>query len=236
LFFPGIAAKVIERCRGREGELQLQRRGEEFEIIYNGVFLMATYNGASEKEAVREALKLVNDRGQDQLKVLIGGLGVGYSLQEALAFKQVVRVVVSEIEPAIIRWNREFFREINDHALDDPRTVLLNYDFRKVLEQEAEKSLLHPARKYDVIMVDTDNGSSWLSLPGNAYFYSTDSLKLIASCLQQGGAACFWCSGREETFEAELKEIFRQVSFQCVPEKTGQEGCYYLALKDTGSP
>jgi spermidine synthase len=182
LFFPGAAAEVIERCNGREGELQLQRRGDEFEIIYNGVFLMATYNGASEKEAVREALKLVNDRGQDQLKVLIGGLGVGYSLQEA------------------------------------------------------EKGLLNPARKYDVIIVDTDNGSSWLSLPGNAYFYSTDGLKLISSCLRQGGAACFWCSRREEPFEAELKEIFRQVSLQCVPEKTGQEGCYYLALKDTGSP
>ncbi len=223
--------EVIERCRGLAGELQLQRRGEEFEIIYNGVFLMATYNGASEKAAIRDALKMVARCGDGPIKVLMGGLGVGYSLQEALTWKQVVQVTVAEIEPAIIRWNREVLRKINQNVLYDPRTIILNSDFREVLEQEEERAFNNPAHRYQVIMVDTDNGSSWLSLPANAFFYSAEGLKLIGTCLQPGGAACFWCSRREEPFEEQLKECFDQVSFHSVPEQTGQEGCYYLVEK-----
>jgi len=226
-----VKAEVIERCRGLAGELQLQRRGEEFEIIYNGVFIMATYNGASEKAAVRDALAIAVRRDGRPIKVLMGGLGVGYSLQEALAWKQVIQVTVAEIEPAIIRWNRDLLRKINGDALCDPRTVLLNRDFREVLEQEAERAFNNPAHRYQVIMVDTDNGSSWLSLPANAFFYSAEGLKLIDACLQPGGAACFWCSRREGPFEEQLKKCFDQVSFHSVPEQTGQEGCYYLALK-----
>ena len=231
MFWPEESVEVIERCRGLAGELQLQRRGEEFEIIYNGVFLMATYNGASEKAAIRDALKMVARCDDGPIKILMGGLGVGYSLQEALAWKRVARVIVAEIEPAIIRWNRDLLRKINGDALCDPRTVLLNRDFREVLEQEAVVAFDHPANRYQVIMVDTDNGSGWLSLPGNSFFYSADGLKRISTCLQPGGVACFWCSRREEPFEERLEECFAQVNFRSVPERTGQEGCYYLALK-----
>lgn len=225
-------AVVIDRRRGLEGELQLQRRGEEYEVIYNGLFLMATYNGASEKAAIRDALKIAACRSNSPVNVLMGGLGVGYSLQEALAWKQVARVTVAEIEPAIIRWNRDVLRKINNNALYDPRTKLLNIDFREALEEEAETALRHPSRRYKVIMIDTDNGSSWLSLPSNAFFYSTDGLQLISTCLYPGGVACFWCSRREKAFEKQLDKKFHQVSFHSVEEKTGYEGCYYLARKE----
>ena len=69
-----VKAEVIERCRGLAGELQLQRRGEEFEIIYNGVFIMATYNGASEKAAVRDALAIAVRRDGRPIKVLMAVL------------------------------------------------------------------------------------------------------------------------------------------------------------------
>ena len=225
-------AEVIERCQGFAGELQLQRRGKEFEIIYNGVFLMATYNGASEKAAVKDALSLVSRHDSGTLNVLLGGLGVGYSLQEALACRQVARAAVAEIEPAVIRWNRTVLSGINGNALDDSRVVMINKDFRNVLEQEAQAAFRLPAGKYDVIMVDTDNGSSWLSLPANAFFYSNRGLQLIDTCLQPGGVACFWCSRREESFEAKLNARFKKVRFHSIPEKTGQEGCYYLAFNE----
>jgi len=229
LTWPGQSAEVIERLRGLEGEIQLQRRGSDFEIIYNGVFLMATYNGASEKEAVREALRLVSGRFAKPLNVLIGGLGVGYSLSEALACDRVGFVKVAELEPAVIRWNLEYLKEVNSNALEDPRTMLVTGDFRRVLEEDAPIIKEIPVKSYHVIMADTDNGSSWLSLPQNSFFYSPRGLELIKNCLHPAGAACFWCTRREEDFEARLKKYFSRVSFNSVMEKTGRDGCYYLA-------
>lgn len=227
---PNQSLKVIERCRGIAGELQLQRRGSEYEIIYNGVFLMATYNGASERAAVREALQIISASEKGPIRVLLAGLGVGYSLQEALTWEQVSRVTVAEIEPAVIRWNRGVLREVNGSALEDKRVVIDNRDFREVLEETAETALKYPDRKYRVIIVDTDNGSSWISIPGNVFFYSPEGLKFIESCLHPGGVACFWCSRREKEFEERLKDRFQTVRFQTVTEKTGQDGCYYLCL------
>ncbi len=225
----GYAAEVIERLKGVEGEIQLQRRGREYEIIYNGVFLMATYNGASEQEAVREALQIVSSRIAGPLNVLIGGLGVGYSLREALNCDRVGLVKVAEIEPVVIRWNRDYFSEVNNSALQDPRTLVVENDFRRVLEEDA--ALVNKGRgiSYHVIMVDTDNGSSWLSLPANSLIYNREGLQLIKNCLHPYGAACFWSAHREEDFEVKLQEIFSRSSFRTVLEKTGREGCYYLA-------
>ncbi len=227
----GQSPEVIGRLQGAKGEIQLQRRGKEYEIIYNGVFLMATYNGASEKEAVREALQVVSSRTAKPFKVLIGGLGVGYSLREALAFAGVGFVKVAEIEPAVIRWNRFYFKEVNGSALADPRTRLAEGDFRKVLEEEASMIKKTGENQYHVIMVDTDNGSSWLSIPSNSFFYNTAGLRLIKNCLHTKGAACFWSSRKEDAFGEKLDKIFRRVVFRTVMEKTGQMGCYYLVEK-----
>jgi spermidine synthase len=223
------AVEVIERCPGREGELQLQRRGIEYEIIYNGVFLMATYNGASEKAAVRDALKIITGSDTGPLAVLIGGLGVGYSLQEALAWEEVGRVTVVEIEPTIIRWNREILEAVNGGVLNDSRVLLKEGDLRVLLKRQARIASRQANQKYHLIMIDTDNGSSWLSLPTNQIFYEPAGLELTQRCLYPGGIACYWCSRREESFEKRLKDFFSRVSFHSVLERTGQEGCYYLA-------
>ncbi len=224
-------AEVIERCRGKAGEIQLQRRGAEYEIIYNGVFLMATYNGASEKAAIREALKIVTAWEKGPLSVLMGGLGAGYSLREALDFKEVNRVVVSEIEPAVIRWNRGPLGHFNDWALSDQRVVIINGDFVELLKVEAAAAIRDSSKAYEIIMVDTDNGSSWLSLPANDYLYRIEGLKLIKQCLVPGGIACFWCQEREAVFEKRLAEIFSKVCFNTIIEETGQAGAYFLAIK-----
>jgi len=223
--------EVIERCQGKAGEIQLQRRGSEYEIIYNGVFLMATYNGASEKAAIREALKIISARKKGSLSVLMGGLGAGFSLREALDFKVVKRVVVSEIEPAVIRWNRGPLGQFNNWAIFDPRVVMINNDFVELLKAEAKAAFRDRSRAYEVVMVDTDNGSSWLSLPANDYLYRTGGLKLINHCLVPGGVACFWCQERETVLEKDLAEIFSEVRYNTVPERTGKDGAFILAVK-----
>ncbi len=222
--------EVIERRRGEAGEIQLQRRGAEYEIIYNGVFLMATYNGESEKTAVREALKAVTVRKNGPVSILMGGLGVGYSLREALDWQEVDRVIVSEIEPAVIRWNRGPLAQVNDRALGDRRVEIINGDFVELLKSEAAAVASDPSKAYGVVVVDTDNGSSWLSLPANDYLYHEAGLNLIKQCLIPGGVACFWCPDREAVFEKRLAEIYSQVHFNMIMEKTGKEGAYYLAV------
>lgn len=225
-------AIVVERCQGLEGEIQLQTRGADYEIIYNGVFLMASYNGASERAAVRKALTLLSKKYHKSIRVLIGGLGMGYSLQEALAQDSVSYVAVAEIEPDIIRWNNEHFKSVNDHALDDKRVEIFNDDFLLLLEVESEKAKKNLAHSYHLVVVDTDNGSTWLSLPANSFLYEEKGLHLIKSLLHPQGIASFWSSEQEPAFESRLKKQFNQVSFNFEMEKTGQVGCYYLAGDD----
>ncbi len=226
---------VLERCRGVKGEIQLQRRGNEYEIIYNGVFLMASYNGISERALVSDALKMVNRGPGSHLGMLMGGLGMGFSLQEALACKEVKRVVVAEIEPAVIRWNRDYLGKLNNGAVNDSRVEIVNIDFIELIKEKAAAASRDPARAFQVVMVDTDNGSSWLSIPSNDRLYREGGLNLIKKCLSPGGVACFWSAKKEEDFEQRLRTCFHEVHFRRAEEKTGQESAYYLACKDSCS-
>ncbi len=224
--------QVIERVKYPGGEIQLQKREQHYEIIYNGVFLMATYNGASERAAVRSALGIVTRRYKEGIRMLIGGLGVGFSLQEALQWPQVVRVLTAEIEEAVIRWNRTFLRDFNGGVLHDGRVELLKEDFVKVVQREAHRRV--PEACYHVVLVDTDNGSTWLSRPANELLYRKSGLEQIRDCLLPGGVACFWCSSPEKEFEGRLQQLYRNVEYTSVLEQTGQEGGFYLCLNREG--
>lgn len=139
------APEIIERSHTDRGDIQLQKRENHFEIIYNGTFLMATYNGESERLLVSSALR----KCPYPRKVLIGGLGVGFSLEEALSDSRVEQVDVVEIEEAIIRWNRKHLAPYSGHALDDPRTNVIHTDLVKWMN-ETDAS-------YDAVCLDIDN-------------------------------------------------------------------------------
>jgi spermidine synthase len=191
---------------------------------------MASYNGASERAAVCRALEhLAPPQG---IRILMGGLGVGYSLREALDSPRVSAVTVVEIEPAVIRWNRSHLAGVNGGALDDPRVELIGGAFEAFLRAAAARARTAAAgwRRYHAVMVDTDNGSTWLSRDENAAIYSAAGLRLIRDCLLPGGAACFWCARREAAFEKRLKRAFGSFIYETVPEETGQEGSFYLGV------
>jgi spermidine synthase len=197
---------VIERATTPRGELQLQQwlrpgGGPVYEIIFNGVFLMASYNERSERALATLAIEpLASVR--EGFRVLIGGLGMGYTLRAALDFKEVQIVDVVEIEEHVIRWARGIFSELNGSACSDPRVEIMEMDFGDYLFK-ANKA-------YDAIILDVDNGPAWLALETNHRLYERQTLIRIRELLFSGGVFTIWAAERSEAFEGRLKEVFER--------------------------
>lgn len=210
------APKIIDKVTTENGEIQLQKRNGHFEIIFNGIFLMATYNEESAKLLVSCAINSVNL----PQKVLIGGLGVGFSLAKALEYEKVEEVSVVEIEPNIIKWNRKYLTEFSDNALEDSRVEVINTDFIKWMA--------NTTNKYDVICLDIDNGPCWTVLDDNESLYSYEGLQALRKLLNPGGAISFWSASKSDVFEKRLKKFFRKVSVYPVSHESGKPDYVYL--------
>ena len=194
----GSGAVVVERVVTPRGELVLRRAQAQHEIIHNGVFLMDTRNGASERLLVRAALDACR---QPRVRMLIGGLGVGFSLDEALRHPAVTEVVVIEVEEAIIRWHATHFGAHASTALEDPRTRLVNADLVAWLVDGADQ--------FDAICLDVDNGPDWTVAAGNAALYTEQGLSPAAPparsrwsprSLERHGGSCI-CSRLAQTLQ-----------------------------------
>ena len=235
--------EVIERTEGNEGELQLQRRGANFELIYNGVFLMASYNGSGEREMVRAALRpwekiqtgggnqpicMGKDR-QPFLQVLMGGLGFGLGLQETLRSSLVQRVDLLELEEAVIRWNRGVLRQVNGGALEDTRVQIHMEDLVQFLQRKKDEK--HNAL-YHAIVLDTDNGPHWLSRDANRLLYNTRGTTLLKERLLPGGTLSVWSASPVPAYFTLLQQHFPSVSEGTALEQTGKNSYYYLAVKE----
>ncbi|HHU75757.1 MAG TPA: spermidine synthase [Firmicutes bacterium] len=234
------SVQVIERVEGKDGELVLRRRGREYEFIFNGVFLMASYNGASEKEMVSSALNnyLANlpsgddggASGVSGLRVLMGGLGMGLGLREALNFPGVARVDLFELEETVVRWNRGPLVHLNGGALDDARVNVIIGDIAASIRGEGAT----PAgdlRQYHAIILDTDNGPGWLSRPENEFLYSMEGTRQLKRLLHSGGCLSVWSSMPVQSYISLLKSLFADVRTRQLQERTGQSSFYYLAVK-----
>jgi spermidine synthase len=186
--------EVLERCDTPRGEIQLQRRGREYELISNGTFLMATYNGESEKRLVRSAIDAC---AKDGMTLLIGGLGVGYSLGEAVHHPQTGQVTVVEIEDQVIAWNRTYLAPFSGNALSHPKTRVICADLLKWIS-ETDETL-------DALCFDIDNGPDWTVFQDNESLYSPEGLKALTRLLNPGGVMSFWSASASPAFKALLK-------------------------------
>jgi spermidine synthase len=191
---------VVERVTGCCGELVLLRRDEYFEIVANGVFLMDTRGGGSERLHVRMAAGGMPPPG----RMLIGGLGVGFSLAAALAHPGVGEVHVVEREPAVLRWNRGLLAPVNANALLDPRVRTYQADVVDWLADAPECSL-------DAICLDVDNGPEWLVTPGNAWLYGQEGLLTLTRVLSPRGVLTIWSAAPAPAFVARMQEHFAEV-------------------------
>lgn len=190
--------KVIERLVTPRGEIQLQKRNDQYEIIYNGIFLMASYNGTSEEEMIMRALNMLEDK--KDVSILIGGLGVGYSLKSALKFKNVKRIDIVEIEESIIRWNKTYFKRLNEGALSDPRVKVFNCDFSNYLSKCTDF--------YNLIAIDVDNGPDWVAIDTNRVLYKASALSTMKIRLLPDGILSIWSATRNNDLKQVLEDIF----------------------------
>ncbi|MGE5485353.1 MAG: spermidine synthase [Ignavibacteriales bacterium] len=203
---------IVDRRETPRGEIALRLRGGGFEIVYNGVFVMSHVNGDSETRLAAETLSRVMGAGAsrpDGLRVLVGGLGMGYTLRAALDYPGVSAVTVAEIEPAVIEWNRLHFGDMNGFALDDARCAVICGDVLEVVEAR-------PA-PFDAILLDTDNGPASLVRDDNQAIYSSAGLRAFRDSLRRGGCLGVWSANANAGFERLMRRVLGGVEAVEVP-------------------
>lgn len=194
------AAEVIERAQGVSGELVLRRGPAGLEIIAGGVFLVSAANRTSSRAAMSAAWPYVEGR---DLRVLIGGLGIGDVLAEALTSERVAAVTVVELEPVVVRWFREHGGELARQVLaaeKDGRARLVVDDVAHAVTARQDT--------WDVIVLDTDNGPEWLVRGENARLYDAAGLRRVRAALRPGGAVVYWSPQRYPAFARALRDVF----------------------------
>lgn len=215
-----MVSVTVERLATPRGELVLRRDGGHHEIVSNGVFLMDTRDGRSERELVRAALR----HAPPAARVLVGGLGVGFSLAEALRAPGVAHVTVVEIEPAVLRWHRGPLAAHSAGGLDDPRVSVVLADLAGWLAGAG-------GAPYDAVCLDVDNGPDWTVVPENAALYGSSGLDAVDRRLAPGGALAVWSAGAAPAFEARLRARYAHVERIEIPVARGEPDIVWVARR-----
>ncbi|MEV0964711.1 spermidine synthase [Streptomyces sp. NPDC049910] len=224
---PTTGPRTLDRREGPYGEVVLRERrgpdGEIHEIIANGCFLMDTSDGRSERllmDAARTALA-----GRPDPSVLIGGLGVGFSLAHAAAEPGWSRITVAERERAVIDWHTAGpLRRISAAALADPRTTVLHTDLVAYLRDTSDT--------YDALCLDIDNGPDWTVTEDNGGLYAPDGLAACARRLNPGGVLAVWSAQPSRNFEQTLRNAgFSGVRTEEVAVARGVPDVVHLAIR-----
>ena len=174
------------------GKMELFQHDRDYLIKINGQELMNSRHHESEQELAR--LGCANLSGRRALQVLIGGLGMGYTLRQTLdILDPTVHVFVSELLPAVVDWNRTYLKDLNGGALDDKRTELITGDIFQLLS--------HSNRKFDAILLDVDNGPSAITDSGNDRLYGPAGILACRRALRPQGSLAIWSAEPSKDFE-----------------------------------
>jgi len=178
------------------GELRLMQRGQEFSIMSGVIELMNSRLSGSEEALATLCAERIGAR--PKARILVGGLGMGFTLRAALAcFGPDVEIVVAELVPAVIAWARGPLSAIHGTSLDDPRVRLFEGDVAAAITA---------GQPFDAILLDVDNGPDGLSRPANDRLYSAKGLATSRAALTQGGHLAVWSSAPDLRFTKRLKQ------------------------------
>src|ERR1700712_276775 len=207
------------RVPGAEVELRLMRRGNEFSMMLGQNELMNSRLSGSE-----EALATLACRQIEKVKaphLLIGGLGMGFTLRAALAvLRPGARIVVAELVPAVIAWARGPMKAIFGDSLEDPRAEIREADVIEVIKAKA--------KAFDTILLDVDNGPEGLIRKANDALYDASGLQTIHRALRPGGVLAVWSSGPNPRFTKRLRDAGFTVNEVAVRATTKRSGARHV--------
>lgn len=185
----------VAKVPGDQNELKLWRRGAEFSIRLGQNELMNSRLGGSEQVLATTACDRLGPSAAPS--ILIGGLGMGFTLRAALArVRPDARIVVAELVPGVIAWARGPLADVFKGCLDDPRVTLHQGDVGALIRSSNAR--------FDAILLDVDNGPDGLTRKANDDIYSARGLTAARSALREGGLLAVWSSGASPAFTKRL--------------------------------
>ncbi len=177
------------------GELRLLQRGAEFSIMLGANELMNSRLSGSEEVLAEHACDRIGSRAG--ARMLIGGLGMGFTLRAALArLPADAQVVVAELVPAVIAWAHGPMAALHGDSLTDPRTQIVEADVAAPIAEGG----------WDAILLDVDNGPDGLTRPGNDRLYGARGLAIARAALRPGGVLAVWSSAPSKPFVRRLAD------------------------------
>jgi spermidine synthase len=215
---PQILLDKAQTPDGRK-ELRLYQHDKDFLISVGNVQLMSSRTHESEEALARLALERIEKK--ENLRVLIGGLGMGFTLRAALDLLPAqAKVVVAELIPAVVKWNRGPLADLAGHALEDLRV--------EVYEGDAAKMIRHGQGCYDAILLDVDNGPAGLSRAGNHWFYGLSGLHAMLAALKPNGVLALWSAGPDVEFTRRMEIVGFEVEAIRVRARAGKKGAHHV--------
>ena len=192
---------------GQDGELKLFRHDRDFIFSVRGTELMTSRVHGSEELLAELALARLPDPSEPV--VLVGGLGMGFTLARVLALVGAgARVEVVELVPEVVTWNREWLGDLNDHPLRDDRVT--------VTEGDVTDHIRGASASYDAILLDVDNGPEGLTRESNNRLYSSRGLAAARDALRPGGALAIWSAANHPWFTDRIRRAGFEVTEQRV--------------------
>ncbi len=211
----------IDRAKvpGQENAVILLKRGAELSIRTAGTELMnSRCHGSEEAMAAITCTRL---KQKSDVRILIGGLGMGYTLAAALGqSKPDTRITVAELIPAVVRWNREHLGHLAGTPLDDSRVSVRTEDVAITIGKQSST--------WDAILLDVDNGPNGLTRNANDRLYGSSGLKSAFSALYPGGILAIWSSGANPVFIRRLKQCGFQTETVIVRARKPGKGARHI--------
>jgi spermidine synthase len=201
------------------GELRLMRRGAELSIMSGAIELMNSRLSGSEAALATLTCAPLSDALRP--RVLIGGLGMGFTLRAALAqLPASAEVTVAELVPAVVAWARGPMAELFAGCLDDARVTVRKADVADVIKAARGR--------YDAIVLDVDNGPGGLNRAANDALYSGAGLNAAAQALKPGGVLAVWSATQDSAFVRRLSRSGYEVEEKAVRATGGKRGARHV--------
>jgi len=210
---------------GGGGELRLMQRGAEFSIMLGTTELMNSRRSGSEEALAAITCERIHDRRRPNM--LIGGLGMGFTLRTALAeLGDDATVTIAELVPSVVAWAKGPMAGIFGDCLNDPRLT--------IVETGVEHPISTGNASYDAILLDVDNGPEGLTRKANDDLYSTAGLRAAHRALRPGGVLAVWSSSPNQAFTQRLNRtgfIVDEVKARARGKRGGARHVIWLAAK-----